>query len=104
MEYYSDSTVANPEHLARLKEGVEAFNQWRRNNPEAKPDLREADLCDASFIIVLKEWQELCAATEQRWVFPSPATGRPYHADSLRADCVPLLDSFGHSKHGGPWG
>ena len=41
---------------------------------------------ETSFIIVLKQWQELCAATEERWVFPSPATGRPYHADSIRAD------------------
>ena len=41
---------------------------------------------EKSFIVVLKKWQELCAKTEQHWVFPSPATGRPYHADSIRAD------------------
>ena len=41
---------------------------------------------ESSFILVLKTWQELCATTEQQWVFPSPATGRPYHADSIRAD------------------
>src|SRR5436190_22636023 len=41
---------------------------------------------EKSFIAVLKKLQEICAKTEQQWVFPSPATGRPYHADSIRAD------------------
>ncbi|MGA2411123.1 MAG: hypothetical protein ABSG46_12140 [Candidatus Binataceae bacterium] len=29
--------MANPEHLAKLKEGVEAWNQWREENPEILP-------------------------------------------------------------------
>jgi len=37
-------TVANPEHLAKVKQGVNLFNQWRRNNPEIRPDLSETDL------------------------------------------------------------
>jgi len=36
--------LANPEHLAKLKEGVEAWNQWRKQNPEVRPDLRKANL------------------------------------------------------------
>jgi len=36
--------MANPEHLAKLKEGAESWNQWRKENPELRPDLREADL------------------------------------------------------------
>lgn len=36
--------MANPEHLAKLKEGVEAWNLWRKENPEVKPDLSGADL------------------------------------------------------------
>jgi uncharacterized protein YjbI with pentapeptide repeats len=39
--------LANPEHLAKLKEGVEPWNRWRKQNPEIRPDLREADLCEA---------------------------------------------------------
>ena len=35
--------MANPEHLAKLKEGVEAWNQWRENL-KAEPDLSGADL------------------------------------------------------------
>jgi Pentapeptide repeats (8 copies) len=36
--------VANPEHLARLNEGVEAWNQWRESNPSVKASLSEANL------------------------------------------------------------
>jgi TIR domain/Pentapeptide repeats (8 copies) len=36
--------MANEEHLARLKQGVEAWNQWRAANPGIRPDLSEAHL------------------------------------------------------------
>ncbi len=36
--------MANPEHLAKLKEGVEAWNKWRKDNPKIKRDLTEIDL------------------------------------------------------------
>jgi hypothetical protein len=44
--------MANDEHLKIIKQGVEAWNAWRRQNPEIKPDLFLAklqglDLCDA---------------------------------------------------------
>ena len=38
------------------------------------------------FIVELKKWQALCLESEGQWLFPSPATGRPLHADSIRAD------------------
>ena len=43
--------MANPEHLEILQQGVEVWNQWRRKNPEIKPDLSHADLsfADLSF-------------------------------------------------------
>ena len=41
--------MANKEHLARLKEGVEAWNEWRRKNPELLPDLRDANLSHSNF-------------------------------------------------------
>lgn len=40
--------MANPEHIAKLKEGVEVWNQWRENNADLKPNLRGADLSDTS--------------------------------------------------------
>ena len=36
--------MANPEHLAKLKEGVAEWNQWRRLNPVVRPDLEKANL------------------------------------------------------------
>ncbi len=36
--------MANKEHLAKLNEGVEAWNQWRKVNPEIETDLESADL------------------------------------------------------------
>jgi len=36
--------MANPEHLAILKEGLVAWNRWRQENPSVNPDLLEADL------------------------------------------------------------
>ena len=41
---------------------------------------------ERGFILELKKWQALCLDTEERWLFPSPVTGRPYHADSMRND------------------
>ncbi len=36
--------MANQEHLAILKQGVEIWNQWRKNNPGILPDLSYTDL------------------------------------------------------------
>jgi integrase len=41
---------------------------------------------ERGFILELKKWQALCVETEGQWLFPSPVTGRPYHADSVRSD------------------
>jgi TIR domain-containing protein/pentapeptide repeat protein len=39
--------MANEEHLARLKEGMLAWNQWRKGNREVIPDLSMANLTGA---------------------------------------------------------
>lgn len=41
---YRDKHVANPEHLAVLKQGVAGWNAWRATNPHILPDLKQADL------------------------------------------------------------
>jgi len=48
--------VANPEHLAKLKEGVAAWNQWRLENPSITPDLEHADLRHAHLEHALLSW------------------------------------------------
>lgn len=40
--------MANEEHLAILKQGVEAWNQWREENANLVPDLSKADLSKAN--------------------------------------------------------
>ena len=40
--------MANEEHLSILKQGVEVWNSWRRDNPEIRADLRGADLSEAN--------------------------------------------------------
>jgi uncharacterized protein YjbI with pentapeptide repeats len=40
--------MAKPEHLAKLKEGLKAWNQWRNDNPNVRPDLNQAHLENAS--------------------------------------------------------
>jgi integrase len=56
---------------------------------------------ERGFILELKKWQALCAASERQWLFPSPVTGRPLHADSLRADyLVPTSLQLGLGKIG----
>lgn len=44
---FKDSIMANPEHLAILKQGVEVWNKWREDNEGIIPDLREANLIEA---------------------------------------------------------
>jgi uncharacterized protein YjbI with pentapeptide repeats len=36
--------MANQEHLDILKQGVEVWNQWRKEHPDTQPDLNDADL------------------------------------------------------------
>lgn len=42
--------MANPEHLAILKQGVKEWNEWRKQHPEIQPDLNGADLSDANLL------------------------------------------------------
>jgi hypothetical protein len=36
--------MANPEHVQLVKQGAEAIHRWRKEHPDIKLDLREADL------------------------------------------------------------
>lgn len=42
--------MPNAEHLVILKQGVEAWNQWRKENWKTRPDLSETDLSGANLI------------------------------------------------------
>jgi hypothetical protein len=38
--------MADAEHVAKLLEGVAAWNEWRKDNPDIKPDLAGVDLTE----------------------------------------------------------
>lgn len=40
--------MANPQHLEILTQGVTAWNKWRQENPEERPDLVGVDLSDSA--------------------------------------------------------
>ena len=42
--------MANPEHLKILKQGVEVWNRWREENPDALPDLQAANFEGADLL------------------------------------------------------
>ena len=42
--------MANPEHLKILKQGVTAWNKWRKENPGVIPDLTGANLAEAHLV------------------------------------------------------
>lgn len=44
-------TLPNPEHLAKLKQGIESWNQWRKEHPEVRPDLSRASLRGANLVM-----------------------------------------------------
>jgi hypothetical protein len=39
--------MANQEHLRILRQGVKAWNQWREQHADVRPDLRGANLSGA---------------------------------------------------------
>lgn len=51
--------MANEEHLAILRKGVEAWNEWRKKEPGIRPDLRAANLSKADFRLADFKWTRL---------------------------------------------
>ena len=40
--------MANEEHVNLLKDGVDAWNKWRKEHPDTRPDLTGANLTGAN--------------------------------------------------------
>ena len=59
--------MANEEHLAILRQGVEVWNKWRHSGVALSPDLshgvlRELDLGDAYLLLADLNWADLTGA------------------------------------------
>jgi uncharacterized protein YjbI with pentapeptide repeats len=66
--------MANEEHVAILKQGVNAWNEWRAENPKVAPDLSEADLHMLDF-----------SKGQLNWVNP-----KKVHVQKVRLDAANL--------------
>src|SRR3954469_430378 len=56
---YLEAFMANEEHVALLKQGVDAWNAWRLENPKLIPDLSQANLNGADLRKMLLPWTNL---------------------------------------------
>ena len=54
--------MANDEHVAILKKGVDVWNKWRDKNPNIRPDLRQANLSGANLSGAILGWAILYTA------------------------------------------
>ena len=59
--------MANPEHLAKLQEGVEAWNQWRDKYFVIRPDLQGANLQGANLQSANLQGANLQSAFLSKW-------------------------------------
>jgi len=56
---------------------------------EVKTEYSEDDLpLDPDLGTVLFNWKRKCKQSEEGWVFPSPVTGRCYHASPIQQDYI----------------
>ena len=58
--------MANSEHVAKLQEGIEAWNAWREQNRDIWPDLRRANLRGANLRGVDLRGANLCGVDLRR--------------------------------------
>ncbi len=56
--------MANEEHLKILKQGVEAWNEWRKKNPQRTPDLSKANLSEADLYVANLSRADLTGAQD----------------------------------------
>ena len=54
--------MGNPEHLSKIREGVEPWNAWREANLQIRPDLFKANLSGAKLSEAILSWAKLIEA------------------------------------------
>ena len=66
--------MANEEHLKILEQGIDVWNEWRRNNPQITPDLSNSnlekfDLESADFSSTNLSRVEICNSNLKKVIF-----------------------------------
>ena len=82
--------MANPEHLKILNQGVEAWNEWREENPEARPDLTKADLTGADLIRADLRWMNLLGADLNMAELTASMLFETIFGDTVLKGCIGL--------------
>jgi TIR domain/Pentapeptide repeats (8 copies) len=83
--------MANPDHLAILKQGVEVWNKWRQDNPRIyMPDLAGADLSNAHLIGINLSKANLFKAKlrEAKVSFADLSSAYLVAADLTKVECI----------------
>ncbi len=88
--------MANPEHLAKLKEGVEVWNTWREENEGVLVDLSEADLHEAKLTGANLERANLSRAN----LYGAKLIGADLNGADLRGADLDRADLFGAILNG----
>ena len=76
--------MAHPEHLTILARGVEAWNEWKRINPDTRADFRGADLAGMRLRHANLQWADLRHANLSQ---SDLSSGNLYWADLHYANC-----------------
>jgi uncharacterized protein YjbI with pentapeptide repeats len=87
--------MANPEHLAILKQGVEVWNRWKAEHRDVVPNLggvfgdptqlRDSYLREAEFFHVYLDWVDFARGNLDRAMFDSAwLRGSSFHSASLQ--------------------
>ena len=95
--------MANPEHLAILRQGLAAWNKWRSEYPYLRPDLSDEDLalaalssfnlCFANFHGSLLRGAKLAGATlnsaelVDSVLDEADLPGKPWECEPVRREC-----------------
>jgi uncharacterized protein YjbI with pentapeptide repeats len=90
--------MANEEHLALLKQGVEAWNHWREEHGDILPDLHWADLSETDLFRANLRWADLSGAdlsrADMRWADLSGADLSGADLDGADLRNIRMLDTI----------
>ena len=65
--------MADEEQLKILRQGVDAWNEWREKNPELRPDLHGTNLAGACLFRTYLVYEPLLGSQAQRECLASAA-------------------------------